>query len=151
MAMQLEIIRAAEFVRADTHGELDLAASKNAFKLIANACQLRGIQNAVMDLREFHPGPIPALTCGDLIDLINTFSEVGFTRNLRLAILYASDPHKRGQMFEFLSDLRGWNVKTFSEFEAAVMWFSERTNLPEPSQPGELLIPIPIQFNPPAA
>jgi hypothetical protein len=133
MPLQLEIIRATEFVRVGAEGQFDLAASKVALATVARACRKRGVQHAVMDLRALQPGPKPVFTRADLTALVNTFPAAGFTRQLRLAILYRSDPHRRARLFAFLSTLHGWNVRAFGEFATALDWLSaEETTSPPP-------------------
>ncbi len=125
MPLELEIIRATEFVRMGAQGKFDLAASKSALATLAEACRKRGIDQAVVDLRATQSGPNPVLTPADLAELVRIFPDVGFDRRrLRLAILYRSDPHKRARLFAFLSTLHGWSVNAFGDFEAAVLWLS---------------------------
>ncbi len=125
MSFQIEIIRAAEFIRLGPEGQFDLVASKAALAKVASACQKRGVDNAVLDLRRLQPGPKPAFTRSDLRELVNTFPQVGFTKRLRLATLYLSDPHKRARLFAFVSTLHGWNVRAFGDFEHALLWLSK--------------------------
>lgn len=136
MPLKLEIIRASEFVRVGPEGYFDLAASKAALATVATACRKRGIRHAVIDLRALRPGPKPVFSPEDLVELVNMFPAVGFTRRLRLAILYHSDPHKRARLFAFLSTMHGWNVRAFGDFEAAFQWLSKgdepETEAPEP-------------------
>jgi len=124
MSLQIEIIRAVEFIRVGPEGEFDLGASKAALATLAAACRKRGVHNAVLDLRELQPGPKPVFTTSDLVELVNTFPEAGFTKRLRLAILYRSDPHKRARLFAFVSALHGWKVGAFGDFERAMLWLS---------------------------
>ena len=124
MPLELHIIRATDFVRVDPHGHFDLAASKAALTLLVGACRKRGINQALLDLRALHPGPKPVFTPADLAELVNTFGEVGFTQQHRLAILYHSDPYKRARLFAFLSTIHGWNVRAFGDFEEALLWLS---------------------------
>jgi hypothetical protein len=125
MSLQVEIIHATEFVRVGTGGEFDLPASKAALVTVARACRKRGTDHAVLDLRALQPRPKPIFSRSDLVELVNTFPEVGFTRSLRLAILYRSDPHKRARLFAFLGTLHGWNVRAFGDFEHAVRWLAD--------------------------
>jgi hypothetical protein len=125
MPIDLEIIRAKEFVRLGATGHFDLTASKEVLALLARACRKRGLEGAVLDLRELEPLPKPRLSPEDLLQLVNTFTEVGFSKRLRLAILYRSDPHKRARLFSFLGSLHGWNVRAFGSFEHAVTWLSQ--------------------------
>jgi hypothetical protein len=124
MPLELQIIRASEFVRLGAHGHFDLAASKAALAVLVGACRKRGINQALMDLRQLRPGPKPVYSRADLIELVNTFREIGFTQNQRLAILYHSDPHHRARLFAFLSKLHGWTVQAFGDFEEALRWLS---------------------------
>lgn len=124
MPLELQIIRASEFVRLGAHGHFDLAASKVALAQLARACRKRGINQALMDLRALHPGPKPVFSPADLVELVKTFHEVGFTHQLRLAILYQTDPHHRARLFAFISTLHGWSVQAFNDFEKAIFWLS---------------------------
>jgi hypothetical protein len=144
MPLELQIIRAHEFVRLGAHGHFDLAASKAALAEMAAACRKRGIHQALMDLRALHPGPKPVFSPADLIELVNTFREVGFTHEQRLAILYHSDPHHRARLFAFLSIVRGWNVQAFGDFEQALVWLSGEPERPaKASRPAaEKKIPV---------
>ncbi len=105
-------------------GYFDLPASKRALATLAAACRKRGIDHAIVDLRAVQPVPKPAFTTSDLLALVNAFPEAGFTKRLRLAIIYRSDPHKRARLFAFISTLHGWNVHAFADFEHAVRWLN---------------------------
>src|SRR5712675_2717613 len=124
MPMELQIIRAQEFVRLGAHGRFDLDASKTVLAQLAGACCKRGINQALLDLRALHPGPKPVFSPNDLVTLVNTFREVGFTHQQRLAVLYGDDPHHRARLFAFIAKLRGWKVQAFDSFEDAVFWLS---------------------------
>jgi hypothetical protein len=124
MPLELQIIRAAEFVRLGAKDHFDLAASKAALAKLADACRKRGIDRALMDLRELHLGPKPVFSPSDLVELVNTFREIGFTRRQRLAILYSEDPHRRARLFAFISTVRGWSVRAFNDFEKTINWLS---------------------------
>jgi hypothetical protein len=124
MPMELQIIRAQEFIRLGTKGHFDLKSSKAVLAQLAAACCKRGINQALVDLRMLHPGPKPVFSPNDLVALVNTFHEVGFTHKQRLAVLYGSDPHHRARLFAFIAKLRGWKVQAFDSFEEAVMWMS---------------------------
>jgi formylglycine-generating enzyme len=124
MPMELQIIRAREFIRLGAHGHFDLKASKAVLAQLAGACWKRGINQALVDLRALHPGPKPVFSPKDLIALVNTFHEIGFTQQQRLAVLYRSDPHLRARLFAFIATVRGWKVQAFDDFEAAVAWLA---------------------------
>ena len=124
MPMELQIIRAQEFIRLGAHGHFDLETSKAVLAELASACRKRGINQALLDLRALHPGPKPVFTPNDLVTLVKTFREIGFTHKQRVAVLYGSDPHHRARLFSFIATLRGWKLQAFDSFEEAVIWLS---------------------------
>ena len=109
--MEIQIIRAQEFVRLGAKGRFDLKASKAVLAQLAAACCKRGINQALLDLRALQPGPKPMFSPNDLVRLVNTFREIGFTHKQRLAVLYSSDPYHRARLFAFIAKLRGWRVQ----------------------------------------
>jgi hypothetical protein len=123
--MEMQIIRAAEFIRLGPSGSIDLEASRHYLKALARACRKRGISRALIDIRGIVPKPTPQLSPEDLASLVNCFREMGFCENDRLAVLYSRDPHHGARTFAFLSNLQGWNVEAFNDFEAAMGWLSE--------------------------
>ncbi len=125
MPTELHVIRASDFIRLGAKGEFDVAASKIVLAELACACRKRGIDRAMLDLRALEPKPKPVFSPTDLAKLVNTFREIGFTHQQKLAILYSSDPHHRARMFAFISTLRGWRVAAFENFESALGWLSE--------------------------
>jgi len=145
MPLELHIIRAHEFVRVNAQGHFDLAASKAALAQLAGACRKRGINQALVDLRALHPGPKPVFSPADLVELVKTFHQVGFTHQLRLAILYKADPFKRARLFAFLSTLHGWNVQAFSDFEKAIYWLSQEPVAPVDAVYSAQGKPIPVR------
>jgi hypothetical protein len=146
MPMELQLIRASEFIRLNTEGDLNLKTTKAALAKIARACRKRGISRAMLDLRKFQPGPQPVLSANDLKILVDTFFEIGFRKEQRLAVLYTSDPHHRARLFTFICHLQGWQVKGFGNFENAMLWLSQKTS-DVPSHTREEQIPIKIKMS----
>lgn len=125
MPTDLEIIRASEFIRLGAKGKFDFQSSKAALAQLAQACQKRGVDRALLDLRELPVPEKPLFTPKELAALVATFREAGFREHQRLAVLYRSDPHHGARMFAFIGTLRGWYVRAFAEFEGAVNWLSQ--------------------------
>ena len=142
--MELQIIRAREFIRLGAKGHFDLDASKAVLAQLAGACCKRGINQALLDLRAMHPGPKPVFSPNDLVTLVNTFREAGFTHQQRLAVLYSSDPHHRARLFAFSAKLRGWKVQAFDSFEDAVHWLSsgEESHAEKEFTPAAKSVPV---------
>jgi hypothetical protein len=128
MSVQLEIIRAAEFIRFGTKGEFDLVASCATLHSLAEACERRGINRALLDARNARA----ELSPNELAALVNAFVEIGFTRDLRLAILHAAERYQRARLFAFISRIKGWNVRAFGDFEQAMYWLSSEQLHPLP-------------------
>jgi hypothetical protein len=147
MAFELQVIRASDFIRLGPNGNFDLATSKQVLAELASACHKRGIHRAMLDLRALHPGPTPVFSPTDLANIVNTFREIGFTRDQKLAVLYGSDPHHRARMFAFIGTLRGWRVAAFGDFEEAMAWLSdEEAPKAEPSaRPGGEAVPLEVR------
>jgi hypothetical protein len=116
------------------HGRFDPAASRAALADLARACRKRGIHQALLDLRALKPGPVPVFRPTDLVKLVSTFHDIGFTRKHRLAVLYSTDPHRRARLFAFISRMQGWNVGAFRNFEEALSWLADH----EPPDPKSL-------------
>ena len=142
MPLQLQLIRASEFIRLNAAGHFDLETSRLALAGIARACRKRGIERAMLDLRGFYLQSKPIFTPRDLAALVDTFHQFGFTKNLRLALLYIQDPHGRARMFSFISLIHGWQVRGFDSFESAILWLSDEPVNPATLLAGERSIPI---------
>jgi hypothetical protein len=148
MPLELQVIRASDFIRLGAEGLFDFASSKQVLAELARACRKRGINRAMLDLRALHLGPTPIFTPTDLANLVNTFREIGFTHQQKLAVLYADDRHHRARMFAFISNLRGWHVAAFRSFEEAMVWLSddEKADTAETeSRAGEQSVPLKVR------
>jgi hypothetical protein len=124
MPIELQIIRASDFIRLGPQGRFNFASSKLALAELASACQKRGINQAMLDLRAFKPPPEPIFSPNDLASLVYTFHEMGFSKKHWLAVLYSDDPHHRARLFAFIGRMRGWNVAAFDNFERALFWLA---------------------------
>jgi hypothetical protein len=142
MPVELDIIRANEFVRMDPHEHLDFEASKQALQALAVACRKRGLDRALLDLRALPVLPRPWFSQTELAALVRTFHEAGFSRQQRLAVLYQSDIHGGIRNFAFFSRMRGLRVRAFQEFEEALQWLSNIPEDEDESHRDEVAVPI---------
>jgi len=143
MPFELQIIRATEFVRIGPQGRLDFKSSKETLATLAQACRKRGLDRALLDLRSLPVPAKPLFVSSELAQLVETFREVGFGPGQSLAVLYRSDPHHGARTFAFISRMRGWNVRAFEDFEAALLWLSAAPKEKRPQPQGQK---IPIRF-----
>jgi hypothetical protein len=124
MPLELQLIRASEFVRLGPDDHLNFEASKEALQLLARACWKRGLDRAMLDLRALPVPPKPIFSPSQLAALVDTFREAGFTKHHRLAVLYRADVHGGARMFAWISRMQGWQVQAFGEFDEALLWLS---------------------------
>lgn len=122
MSIELEIIRASDFIRFDAGHHLDFEKSKNALEQIALACLKRGVDRAVVDVRDLPVSDKPRFTNVELAALIGVFRTAGFSRRQRLAVLYRHDIYGNVRNFTFFGRMHGLQVQAFLEFEDAMHW-----------------------------
>ena len=142
MPIELQVIRASEFIRLEPGSHLNLEASKNVLRDLAQACRKRGLDRAVLDLRSLPVPPKPIFTAAELAALVLTFHDAGFTRQQRLAVLYHSDIYGGVRNFAFISRMRGLKVQAFTDFEAAFQWLSEDVETAAEGEKAEIAVPI---------
>jgi hypothetical protein len=140
MPTALHIIRANEFVCLDAEEHVDLEESKKLLLDLVRACHKRGLDHAMLDVRRLPIADKPYLTPEEMAELVGAFSEAGFTKKQRLAILYEKDPHGGVRNFTFFSRMYKMQVQAFQDFESAAYWLSEEEESCD-SQPG---VPIPV-------
>lgn len=140
MPVELQVIRASEFIRLGAEELLDFEASKKALEALALACRKRALDRAVLDLRHLPKLPKAQFTPTELAALVRSFQETGFSRRYRLALLYHTDPFGGVRNFEFFSRMRGLQVQAFTEFETALQWLSEEPEGCAGSEPGDVPI-----------
>lgn len=150
MPLNLQIIKASEFIRLGAKGRVDVKESREILAEIARACRKRGVNRALLDVRAVHVGPKPVFSLQELARLVRTFHELGFRKEHRLAVLYSADPHHRARLFAFLSNLHGWQVRSFHEFEEAIVWLWQ-TEPGEKIQPRERAEQVPVKVRQRAA
>jgi hypothetical protein len=115
----LHVIRTADFVKLDAHGNPDLPESRRALERLAKACIDRGTNAALLDVREVYS----TLKLVDVYSLVSAFHTMGFRREHRLAILHRYSASERAEFFAMCASERGWHVRAFDTYEEALEWF----------------------------
>ncbi len=142
MPVELSVICAAEFVCLDADEDLDFEQTKKALQLLAQACLKRGLDRAMLDIRQIPIPANPRFTPSQLAALVRAFREAGFGKTQRLALLYRKDPHGGVRLFAFIGRIQGCQVRACSDFEEAFLWLAEGSPV-RPVRSGEEL-PVPI-------
>ena len=130
MPLEVQLIRAREFIRVGPHGKLDLARSRIILESLSTACQKRGIERAMLDLRGVRSDFGPE----ELAECIRMFREIACPHIQRLALIHAGDPHRRVRTLALIASLRGWSVRAFDDFETAFEWLA-LSRVPKNEQP----------------
>ena len=120
MPVNLHVIKTSDFVCLDGQGRFDVWQSKAMLEQIARTCVERGINCALLDVRDMRTD----MTSQDLQLLASAFPSMGFEKDHRLAVLHRFFSN-RADVFAMFANEQGWNVKAFDTYEDAIAWFSE--------------------------
>ena len=140
MPIELSVICASDFVCLDADEHVNFEESKKVLQGLAAACQKRGLDRAMVDLRDLPVADKPQFTNAELAALVGAFRAAGFTRRQRLAILYRQDVYGDVRHFTFFSRVSGLQVQAFNDFETAIHWLWRETVTPEHKHEAEVPI-----------
>jgi len=118
--LEVQLIRAREFIRVGPQGHLDLGRSRAILCKLTAACRKRGIRRALLDVRDLRSNFGPE----ELSELIRMFKDIGLPHVRRLALLHSGDPARRVRTLAMIASLRGWEVRAFGDFESAFAWLA---------------------------
>src|SRR6476646_9988143 len=119
MGYNVHVVKSSDFVRLDARGRLDLAESRRVLSEVARECVRRGIDQALLDVRDLYTD----LKLADVYSLARAFQEMGFRRTDRLAVLHRYNSAEKAEFFALSAVDRGWDVRAFDNFEDAIEWF----------------------------
>jgi hypothetical protein len=119
MPYSVHVVKPSDFVRLDARGRLDVAESHRMLAKVARACVERGIDLALLDVRDLYAD----LKLADLYSLARAFPEMGFRRTDRLAVLHRYNSTEKAEFFAMSAADGGWDVRSFDNFEDAIDWF----------------------------
>ncbi len=121
---KIQIIKAGDFIKSSPTGDLDLHASQLGFMQIAAAAAHLDAFTVMIDLREIRS----RLTITSIYHLASELEKYGTTFRRKSAVLVRDDTDlSQAMFFETAANNQGFNVKVFTEFEAAVHWLSGGT------------------------
>jgi hypothetical protein len=95
MPYNLQIIRTNDFIRFDGKGKVALEDSCKHMKELATACVARGIDCALIDIRDV----VGQLKNNEVYELAKVFIAAGFPEHHRLAVLHAYNAGERAELF----------------------------------------------------
>lgn len=127
---QFQVIRASDFVCYDAEEHLNFDESKRVLQELALACRKRGLDRAMVDLRDLPVPEKPRFTSAELAEMAGAFRTAGFTGRQRLAVLHSHDTHGTIRDFVTISRLQGLQVEAFMKFDDAIHWLGKSTEHP---------------------
>ena len=136
MAVELHVIRASDFVRFDADQHLNFEESKRVLEELALACRKRGLDRAMVDLRDLPVPDKPRFTAAELALMVGAFCAAGFSGRHRLAILYRQDVYGTIRSFSSIGQMRGLHVQAFDDYDTAMHWLWKPTGKPAECKPG---------------
>ena len=126
--LKIQIIQAGDLVKSTPSGDLDLSASRQGLAQIAATGAELHEYKVLIDLREVKS----RLSTSDIYDLAFELMKYGETFRRKTAVLVRGDMDlEKATFFENTAQNRGFEVRTFTVFEKAIIWLSSITHLTE--------------------
>ena len=127
---QFQVIRASDFVCYDAEKHLDFEESKRVLQELTLACRKRGLDRAMVDLRDLPVPEKPRFTTVQLVEMAGAIRAAGFTSRQRLAVLHSHDTHGTIRDFVSISRMKGLQVEAFRRFDDAMHWLGSGAENP---------------------
>ena len=126
MAVEVKIIPIKEFLRTDVSGNLDLEKSLIILGDLVEECKKNNVDRILIDTRE-------ATSNASMLDvwtLAKKLTHSGLKAQVAV-VNRPKDDFDRGAFLELCAMNRGYQLKSFHDFEAAFTWLNE--DEPSPS------------------
>jgi len=132
------MVTAHEFLEVTADGIIDMASSRKLFADIAGVVNLDANQDLLVDFR----GTESKLTITDVYQLAAELIQHGTTFHRKVALVVTPGLNfDRASFFETCSDIRGFSVKAYTNFEAAMRWILKS------QKPVKLSSPPPVTYS----
>jgi hypothetical protein len=120
---EIRIVAVREFLQSDMRtGEIDLDRTRRLLAAIMNESMQRGVYRVMIDAR----GNPTGLSTPDIVELVAGAHSLGFTPRHRVAILRVRpEALQRAKYIGALAGSRGFNVRAFDDYEAALAFLNE--------------------------
>ncbi|HLA62803.1 MAG TPA: hypothetical protein VK610_00130 [Rhodothermales bacterium] len=130
---EIRIIHALDFLETTVEGTLDLEQSRAVLFKVASANAVDKL-DLLLDLRLADGRP---LSYTDMYRLLSVLEEQPESFGGKVALLddYDNDEFAKMQFFEASATLRGFDVRTFSEYEPAMRWLQSGHTPLQPEAP----------------
>jgi hypothetical protein len=119
----IRVAHVRSFVRSDLHGRVNLGVGREVFRALAAEAHSSGTPRILVDLRD----TVAAMSAAEVVDLVRGLEGLGVTRNMHVALLLpeSGDRIQRGVYVQALATGKGFRIRPFLNFEAAVDWLNQ--------------------------
>jgi len=126
MDLNIRVIHSGDFLKVTTSGELDLEESKQVLLALATENSASGPYDILIDVRH----AVSHLSFTDVTELVDMMIERRDSFRSQLAILTRPESTLEiGKFMELYAGNRGFQVAVFKDFEEAMNWLMNSTEL----------------------
>jgi hypothetical protein len=118
LSSYIRIIHAHDFIKATPNGQLDFEKSREVLMEIASASVSMGDYEIILDTRKAQI----EMSTSDLWYLAVELSKLGKAFDRKTAVLCPFERFDRAGFFALCAENRGFRVKAFTSYEAAIEW-----------------------------
>ena len=128
MATEIKSYRIRDFIKLTETGEIDLDRSRDLIREVASAAAYYDDHNILFDLRD------TVVKAASMSDLLQLAMDVALYKSLfrnKIASVIPDDGARLmiAENFKACLDIQGFEYNYFTDFEAAIEWLSETSQL----------------------
>ena len=128
MATEIKTYRIKDFIKITKAGEIDLDRSRELIREIADAAAHYDDHNLLFDLRE------TVVATASMSDLLQLAMDMALHKSLfekKIANVIPDDDERLliAENFKACLDIQGFEYNYFTDFESAIEWLSETSQL----------------------
>ncbi len=129
MSTEIKIYKVKEFIRFNKAGEIDYDTSLQIIRELAGAANFFTGRNILVDMRETKL--IGEVNIGTVLSLAMEMARYGSAFKGRIASVIPGDEKRLSiaKQFKASLNLRGFSYEVFTNFEDAIDWLSEVTEI----------------------
>ena len=131
MATKIQVYKIKDFIRMSKSGEIDLERSMEIIHKLVATASFYTDHNILVDLRETTVGG--NIDIGTVMQLAFEMARYGSAFKGKIANVVPDDEKRlsTAKQFKASMDIQGFNYEVFTDFEDAINWLSEVTEVKE--------------------
>lgn len=123
MNAEIQFISVSDYFTPKENGKIDFNDSLNILKNVAAQNENGKIKNMLIDVRDF----VTELSVPEIYEIITELSNYREHFSRKIAVVYG--PHfeaDKSEFFQISAQNRGFNINTFSDYDEAVTWLTNK-------------------------